>query len=311
MIIELSSSDVPPSSRLRTLFRKYATCSMCQLMILLVLLALASGSSRVVRDRVEAAIDAGQERIILPALRVAEHERRDARGVGPERQDQDIQHQADMLRVRLGNAGRGTIQRELALIDPALLRTHATLPAAAPRERTDSKYSSSRTRSDCAALAAAATLPAPSPGRARWSRRAAAKRASDGSFGLTLETTGARLLAEQAVERQLRDDLLGHRRVRIAPGNEGALHARRSRRPMLSMPVRGASMPSSKVGSGVLRADPLRRQLIHRSPAGIQIVRRWCARRSRRKARPALSASARCGRPCSCSRDSPAAGSRS
>ena len=75
---------------------------------LAVLLACVAGSFAVVRDGMEAALHAGQERVILLRLRVAEHERADARGVGPERQDEDVQHQPHVLRRALaGMPGAG------------------------------------------------------------------------------------------------------------------------------------------------------------------------------------------------------------
>ena len=81
------------------------------------------------RDSVKVAIDAIKEREVPASLGIAIHERRDARGVRPERQQQDVQHEPNMLPVVIGNPPWRSVDADVTFVHPARLRVHCSLDA--------------------------------------------------------------------------------------------------------------------------------------------------------------------------------------
>src|SRR5262245_58031603 len=81
----------------------------------------------------------------------------------------------------------------------------------------------------------------------------------------------SRGVAEQAIEGQLRNDLLGHGGMRIAPGDRRAIDPRESAADVVDPAPRRVSAKLER-GKGCRGADVPCGHLVHRRPAGIEIT---------------------------------------
>ena len=94
---------------------------------------------------------------------------------------------------------------------------------------------------------------------------------SDGIVGIQARDDGRFAGAEQAVEGELRNDLLGDGRVRVAPGDEGAVHAGEAAAGGIDAGAGGFEAEFEAGQRGAV-ADALRGELIDGGAAGIEIV---------------------------------------
>ena len=92
-----------------------------------------------------------------------------------------------------------------------------------------------------------------------------------GMLRIDARQDGRAIAAEEAVEGELRDDLLGHGRVRIAPGDEGAVEAREAAAGGVDAGARRFEAELDRRERGTV-ADALRGELIDGGGAGVEIV---------------------------------------
>ena len=174
----------------------------------------------------EIALHPRQESIVMRRLRIAQHERRHSCRVRPERQNQNVHHQPHMLQMRLRNPRHRPVQRELAFVNPPLLRLHGRFQPPLHGSHRFKILVQPR-------LVSLAPL---RPQRTRLfqhhvqDRRIVPLQRVQHLRRLRIHPGNHRppLIPEQPVKRQLRHNFFRDRRLRIGPGKKGAQRPRKS-----------------------------------------------------------------------------------
>ena len=175
----------------------------------------------------------------------------------------------DVLGAGCGNAGTGAFERELALIDPALLRTHGGLQALFDRAHGFEVLVQPDAVGRTAVLAQVLGLVA---NEVEHAGVVALKRGDErGVVGIQTRRDGRFAGAEEAVEGELRNDLFGDRGMRVAPGDEGSVHAGKAAAGGIDAGAGGFEAEFEARQHGAI-ADALGGELIDGGAAGVEIV---------------------------------------
>jgi len=222
-----------------------------------------------VGQAVEVSFDTRQETVILSGLRVAEHEGGDAGIVGPEGEDEDVEHEADMFKVCVGNAWAWAIHRKLALVDPTLLRAEAGREALLDGANAVEVFVK-------AGLIGFAATGAEGFGLFAHHIEDACVIALEGFDervvpGVDPGNNFCFWIAEEPVEGELRNDLFRYGRLGVGPTEEGAESTRKAAASGVDA-CAGRIDAELEAGQGGTEADALRGELIDGGATGIEVT---------------------------------------